>query len=167
MAKSGIPPKFHNIITDIKIDDYILSNRGLYLWGKSGTGKTVMACSIARRLIILGADVKFISSPKFIIDIQCAFRKDGEHVDDILSQNAHKSILIIDDIGAEKLTDFVKQIFYYIINEREQYIKKTIITSNFSLDELDRHIDSRISSRIAGMCDILELKGADRRIKSI
>ena len=73
--------------------------------------------------------------------------------------------MIIDDIGAEKLTEFVRQTFYYIINEREQWLKKTIITSNYSLDELDEYIDGRISSRIAGMCEIVELGGKDRRVK--
>ena len=63
------------------------------------------------------------------------------------------------------MTDFVKQIIYFIINEREQRCLTTIITSNFSLAQLDEHIDSRISSRIAGMCKVIQLSGRDRRLK--
>ena len=73
--------------------------------------------------------------------------------------------LAIDDIGAEKLTEFVRQITYYILNEREQRELPTLITSNFSLMEIDEMIDSRISSRIAGMCEVIKLSGKDRRLK--
>ena len=74
-------------------------------------------------------------------------------------------ILFLDDLGAEKLTDFVRQITYFILNEREQNELTTVITSNFSLKQLDEQIDQRISSRIAGMCEILKFTGDDRRIK--
>jgi len=42
----------------------------------------------------------------------------------------------------------------------------TIITSNFGLNEIDEMIDSRISSRISGMCEVLQIKGKDRRLKT-
>jgi len=51
-----------------------------------------------------------------------------------------------------------------IINYREQNKLQTIITSNFTLDEIDKYIDRRISSRIAGMCEIIRMSG-DKRLK--
>lgn len=165
--EAGIPKRFIDLNTDRDIINFtdIKNPRGLYIWGNVGTGKTVMACSIAKRLIEVRAHVKFLSSAKFIVELQSAWRKEGESVDEILKNIARTEVLIFDDIGAEgKLTDFVRQVFYYLINEREQWCLKTIFTSNFSLDRLDGYIDSRISSRIAGMCDIIEIKSKDRRL---
>ena len=81
-------------------------------------------------------------------------------------KEAVRDALFLDDLGAEKLTDFVRQITYYILNEREQHQLLTVITSNFSIKDLDKQIDSRISSRIAGMCEILKFTGKDQRLKS-
>ena len=73
-------------------------------------------------------------------------------------------LLILDDLGAEKITDFVKQITYYIINEREINCLQTIITSNFNLSQIDEMIDSRVSSRISAY-NILNFGKIDRRIQ--
>ena len=75
-------------------------------------------------------------------------------------------VLIIDDLGANKATEWVRQITYYIINEREQRMLPIVITSNFSLEEIAEQIDSRISSRIAGMCKSIKLSGKDRRLEN-
>lgn len=72
--------------------------------------------------------------------------------------------LCIDDIGAEKMTAFVQQITYYIINYREQEMLHTLITSNFGLQQIDEQIDTRISSRLGGMCKVVKLTGKDRRL---
>jgi DNA replication protein DnaC len=76
----------------------------------------------------------------------------------------YKQLIVLDDFGAEKMTDFVRQVSYLIINYREQNKLQTIITSNFTLDEIDMYIDRRISSRIAGMCEVVRMSG-DKRLK--
>ena len=74
-------------------------------------------------------------------------------------------LLILDDLGAEKTTDWALQSLYIIINKRLSEELQTIITSNLSLDELRDKIGDRIASRIAGMCKIVKLTGRDRRLK--
>ena len=97
--------------------------------------------------------------------LQASFKdKTGESADDLLSRYADIPYLIIDDLGAEKPTEFVRQSTYFLINEREMYERFTIITSNFSLKYLDENIDPRIASRIAGMADIVEMGGGDKRL---
>ena len=161
--KAGIPEKYLEIETDRNIDRY-MEDKGLYVWGKAGVGKTVLACSIAKEFIKAGWPVEYISSPKFIMQLQDLYRNTNESAYSKLEYVSNIPLLIVDDIGAEKLTDFVKQSFYFIINEREQWERNTIITSNYSLDDLDMYIDSRISSRIAGACEVVELTGKDRRL---
>ena len=72
---------------------------------------------------------------------------------------------MIDDLGAEKTTDFVRQTLYYIVNEREQNELPIIVTSNYTLKDLAAKFDERISSRLAGMCKQVKLTGTDRRVK--
>jgi DNA replication protein DnaC len=93
------------------------------------------------------------------------FRKDNESPYDYASEIARfRGILMIDDLGAEKLSDFVRQVTYYIINEREQRMLKTIITTNFTLEQICDQIDPRISSRLVGMCEVVKLSGKDKRL---
>ncbi len=163
LIKIGVPPKYVEVKSD---KDYKnMTNTGTYIWGSAGTGKTVLACSIAGEHILNGGEVSFYSVPKLIMQLQDSVRKDGESYYDILHKISKEEILILDDLGAEKLTDFVRQSLYFLINEREQWERTTIITSNYSLDDLDKHIDGRISSRIAGMCEVVEMTGADKRMK--
>jgi len=176
-----IPKKFWDIDTDKPLDKYKDELCSLFIHGKAGVGKTVLACSLAKLYIKQGYDVKFISYPSFIMELQGMFRQDKdvyryakevawhpEYLDAIAQWNGdpiRKGILIIDDLGATKISEFVQQITYYIINEREMKMLPTIITSNFNLNEINTIIDPRVSSRITGMCEIKKLDGADRRKK--
>ncbi len=182
-----VPPKFLNIETNKpQFDKYKDNPQSLFVWGKCGTGKTVFACSLAKAYITSGIRVRFISYPAFIMQIQSQFKSEGgspyslaeeaalfpfslmaQRSPNVVNQYTGDGVLIIDDLGAEKLTDFCRQITYYILNERELYLRKTIITSNFSLAEIDAQIDPRVSSRIEGMSDkILHFTGSDLRLKN-
>ena len=174
-VQAGLPPRYRSI--DVMIDPallpYATNGRGLFLNGPAGVGKTVTVCRLAVASYQRWADLggtdpgwKFLSFPAFVMELQDAWRK--EATEDtalaLLKKAAAVSHLILDDLGAEKLTEFVRQAVYYLLNEREQWVRPTVITSNFSLAQLDTQFDSRISSRIAGMCDVKAMKGADRRL---
>jgi DNA replication protein DnaC len=155
--------------------------RGVFLHGTAGTGKTTAAIGIMREWFNqrmgfsvpygpehFSSEWRFVNYPTWIIALQGSYRNENkrdETADEMISALTSVHFLIIDDIGAEKMTDFVRQTTYAIINEREMEMRPTFITSNFSLQELNEHIDSRVASRIAGMCEVVELKGRDRRIK--
>jgi len=139
--------------------------KSLFLTGSVGRGKTVFIASVVKAYLKAGIPIKWISFPKFIMELQNMFRSsDDSPYDEAKKVAKYESMLFIDDLGAEKLTEFVSQIMYYIINEREQNMLPTIITSNYSLSEINQQIDARVSSRIAGMCEVLEFKGTDKRI---
>ena len=182
-----LPRRFQKIECDR--DDLVKQGikESMFITGKVGVGKTVLMAGIAKEIIgerfiehckeekerglsylsNRNVGVKWISYSGFIMELQSMFRKEGENTPfEMAEEVAHYGgTLCIDDIGAEKMTAFVQQITYYIINYREQEMLHTLITSNFSLQQIDEQIDTRVSSRIGGMCKIIKLTGEDRRLK--
>ena len=175
----GIPYKFcvENFDVSESLNRFVpmtKRGRGLFLHGTTGTGKTTALISIFKHWLKTHfgwgtsrspsfSDWKFINFPMWIIELQSAYRRDVSP-SELIKELCEKPFLIIDDIGAEKMTDFVRQTTYALINEREMEMRPTFITSNFALQRLNEHIDERVASRIAGMCEVIELKGKDRRI---
>jgi DNA replication protein DnaC len=160
-----IPKKYREIETDKQDLLKTHNNKNLFITGNVGTGKTVFMASVAKHHIRQFINTAWLSYPEFIMKLQSSYRDTtGESPYEIAQKTAtFEGILFIDDFGAEKLTDFVKQITYFILNEREQKMLRTVITSNFSLVQIDEQIDQRISSRICGMCEVLKFSGKDRR----
>ena len=70
----------------------------------------------------------------------------------------------MDDMGAEKTTDWSMSTLYVLIDKRYSEMMPTIITSNLTVAEVADKVGDRIASRIAGMCKVIELKGKDRRL---
>lgn len=162
---SILPKRYRDIESDHIKDFGDVLSLSLFLAGGPGTGKTVLACSLAKKVMAQGGKVKFVSYPAFIMQLQDSFRDDSERPFNIAKQlGRFDGTLIIDDLGAEKLSEYVRQITYFLLNEREQWCLPVIITSNFSLSELNDQVDPRISSRIAGMCKVVKMAGKDKRI---
>jgi len=167
VIKKMLPTKYHSIETDYQemLEKY--EDKNIFIYGDVGRGKTVFMSSMLKRCAHAGLDVMWLSYTSFIMKLQNCFAKEnkGETAYDEAQRIARfNGVLFIDDLGAEKLTDFVRQITYYILNEREQWMGRIVITSNFSLDEIDTLIDRRVSSRICGMCEIVSFsRGKDRR----
>ncbi len=163
-AIKGIPLKYRNIECD---NDLLKENfyKNLFITGRSGVGKTVLAAGIAKKCIKNQLPFKWISYPAFIMELQNLYRDEKESPFEKAEEVANFSgVLIVDDLGANKATEWVRQITYYIINEREQRMLPIVLTSNFSLEEIAEQIDSRISSRIAGVCKSIKLSGKDKRL---
>lgn len=155
-----VPENIQGYIKDIR-----KSRKGLYIHGDVGTGKTHIAYSSYGFLAENGVKVKFVNTTELIFDIKKDFDRspyDKKRHDEVLSE--FKGVLILDDIGAERITDYVAEVFYFIINKRYNDMLPIIFTSNLTLGELADRIGDRTASRIIEMCDVVELKGEDRRI---
>jgi len=163
-----LPLKFRDIDCDRKDLVKQGTEQSMYITGVVGVGKTVLMAGIVKEILKdFSKRVIWISYPGFIMKLQSLFRMNDEITPFGRAEEVaeFEDVLAIDDLGSEKITDFVKQITYYIINYREQECLHTLITSNFSLQEIDNQIDTRISSRIGGMCKIVKIEGKDRRLQ--
>ena len=128
-----IPKKYINIDCDKPEMVKKGVDHSLFIFGPCGVGKTVLMANVAKELIKTRKRVEWISYPEFIMTLQNLYKKEGEDTPFEIAEKiaTFSGCLCIDDLGAEKMTDFVKQITYYIINCREQEMLHTIITSNY------------------------------------
>lgn len=132
----------------------------IYLWGAAGVGKTHLATAIARQF-----KDGWIFKPQQIYR-KCRGLKDGAEEQAAIDKYIKVPVLVIDDLGVDKRTDFSFSTLYEIIDGRDMARRNgMIITSNLSLNGLAERLgDDRIASRIAGMCRVVEIVGKDYRI---
>ena len=139
----------------------------LYLYGTCGTGKTHLAAAITRELLIQWKEVVFRFLPRLFFDIRKTFQGEiGQSEQDSIQRCVTCGYLVLDDFGVEKCTDWVREKLNFIIPERGNNFKPTVMTANISLDGLAIRIRERVSSRIAGMGKIVHVLGPDWRVKS-
>ncbi len=153
------------------VKDYLEGKnpQGLYIFGQVGSGKTHLACSIANQLIKSGIEVLFIVVPDYIDDIKFSWDESTSYREkEILDQGREATILIMDDLGAHSYSDWTKSKIYSILNHRINTGLPTIITSNLNFQDIEKYLDTRISSRIIELCRPLMLqvdKNEDIRLK--
>lgn len=146
-------------------------NQGLLFYGGVGTGKTYAAACIANYLLSRRRSVVMTSFVK-LLESMMNFKEDDSV---LISRLNRAKLLIIDDLGAERSTDFALEKVYNIVDSRYRAKLPVILTTNLSMDELMQATDiryTRIYDRIFEMCYPLEFVGrswrkteANRRFK--
>ena len=140
--------------------------KGLYLYSNiKGSGKTRMAISIGNALMkVKRIGVKYTTTIDLLDEIKRTFDKDSLMTESELINSIKKvDVLILDDVGVENPTPWVKSIFYSILDGRMDNNKITIFTSNLSMDELQH--DDRLKSRIEKMALPIEFPEESIRSK--
>lgn len=142
------------------------SGQGLILIGGYGTGKTHLAVAILHELLEKSVSGLFITVPELLAEIRKSFDNKSDS-GQLLNKLKTVQFLILDDLGAEKPTEWVKEQIFVIINSRYENMKSTVITSNCVITELENRIGPRTVSRIIEMCDGVLLDGEDYRKKKL
>lgn len=178
---AGIPPKFRNFTIAALtknpgllsiIENYIENfeedrSKGLYLWWNIGAGKTTTAAIVANELIgKYWVDCLMINWATWLSMVKDSFdNKMNTTGKNLLARLRSSRLLIIDDIHQEKGTDWVREQLFITINHRYEQGLPTIITSNFSIEDIAERYNGQIASRLIETCEIIEFTGEDRRQK--
>jgi DNA replication protein DnaC len=141
--------------------------KGLWLFGDVGTGKTSLAMLVSKAALEAGRSVAIYSMPRLLSDIKETYEDRSERsYMQLFERVVGVDLLHIDDLGAEKRTEWVLEQLYSIINERWQEQKSIVVTTNLiDVDELREQIGPRTVSRLHEMCDLIPIMGRDRRMQ--
>ena len=140
-----------------QIDENLDGGRGLWFYGSVGTGKTTLAMLVSRAALDAGRSVAIYSLPRLLAEI-----REGLYVD-FLDRLAAVDLLHVDDVGAERTSDWVLEQLYAIVNARYEDERSVTITTNLERDELVEQIKERTVSRLEEMCTLVPLYGEDAR----
>lgn len=152
---------------------------GAYFWGEVGTGKTLLAAIIAQEFLQAGKSVLFESVYNLLSEFYEIYRgKSDKSEEELLNELYTAQLLVLDDFGMEKATQFVGATLSKIMDAR--YNRRgitTLITSNYSLEQIKARLNkptdakgddiclngSRIYDRCIEICKPIHLKGESRR----
>jgi len=142
------------------------SSGSLLFTGAPGLGKTMLASCIARNVSKRGFSVVYDTFPSIFLKYESEKfgRGDGDELSQSIRRYREADLLIADDLGSEMHTAFTSMVLYELTNSRLITGRKTIITTNLTVQEIYARFTPAIASRIAGEFHVVEFVGSDIRI---
>ncbi len=175
------------------VDCYPDVDKGLLFMGSVGTGKTHLAVAALRELVrTKGARGLYVNALDLVQELQMAFDGGGASREEVLRPVTDSELLVLDELGAGRLTEWVRDLLYYVINARYMSRRVTVFTTNFLdapqpprgdekagigaggpeagkgerwQETLADRISERLRSRLYEMADVVELRGEDYRAR--
>ncbi len=138
-------------------------NLGILFWGDVGTGKTFAAACIANALLEKQVPVLMTSFPKILDQMGSMYSEERQRY---IASLGRYPLLVIDDLGCGRSTEYTREQVYAVIDERYKSHLPLIVTTNLTIGEIRDPADSaraRIFSRILEMCTPVFVGGQDRR----
>jgi DNA replication protein DnaC len=158
-----------------------VEGKGLLLTGESGVGKTHLIVALLKGLIEKGADGLFLDYQELLKRIQSSYDpslQTAEHR--IIRPMLETEVVVIDDLGANRPTDWVQDTINYILNHRYNEKKPTLLTSNLREERMsgpegnrrthetfEERVGTRVASRLHEMCRIVEIHADDYRKRQV
>lgn len=180
VERADIPPTLK--LYDSWGDDGVY---GYYLYGEQGRGKSEMASGIVRRYLSDGIrrlgknayhefrSAKFINVPDWLAIMRSTYGKRGSSDEEVMQRYSGVGLLVLDDIGKGKMTEWAIDMIYRVIDNRYRNGRPTTYTTQYDLQRLagmfasgtDAETASAIASRIGGTCVQVRVDGPDWRTR--
>jgi DNA replication protein DnaC len=170
---AGMTIRYALSISQTLVRQYPNNDIGLLFLGPCGVGKTHLAVATIKALINKGIPCLFYDFRDLLKEIQDSYNPISQMTElKVLGPVYEAEVLVLDELGASKPTDWVRDTMTQIINTRYNDKKLTIFTSNY-LDEsqdpneetLTDRVGVRLRSRLHEMCKVVLIKGDDYRLK--
>lgn len=168
LAEAGVPARYRGCSLEswrgavpAALKGYHGDPDTVFLWGTTGTGKTHLATAVLREWAIGGRSVAWRDVPL----LTWTLRGDLDKAAGLVASLAAPALLVLDDLGAERQTDYVQDALTALLRRRLNGCKATILTSNVA-PEAFGEMDPRLASRLAGGV-VLNMSGPDRRLGGV
>jgi DNA replication protein DnaC len=151
-----------------EIEANLVAGRGLWLMGDVGTGKTSLAMLVSKAALEAGRSVAIYSLPRLLARIRRTYDADAGEQSylEFFDRLTSVDLLHVDDLGAEKRSDWVLEQLYAIVNERYESERSVVVTTNLDQPALEEQIGARTVSRLVEICgDPVPLFGDDLRYR--
>lgn len=143
-------------------------SKGLLLIGREGTGKTHVAISVLKEVLRRGFTGLYWNVPELFLELRRIIADPGTTSEaDVFDEARRVDLLVLDDLGAERQSEYVTDRLYVLINGRYENDTATIITTNRTRDELKAQLGPRIVSRIGEMTVDVEFPEGDYRVQHL
>ena len=167
---------FEKLVRELAGGGYLEARENVLLIGNSGTGKTHLAVAAMQQIMrekVPAVRGRFADFTSLVLEMQMTFDGSGSSRE-ILQPLIEADLLVLDELGAGKTTQWVMDLLYYLVNTRYLEERVTIFTTNFSdfpkrtgEESLTDRVSPRIRSRLFEMCRRLELRGRDYRAERL
>ena len=148
----------------MKFDQMVEKDQGLIFWGSVGTGKSFAAACIANYLLDRKVPVVMTSFVKLL----GVFQSGRDEETSILNRLGYAKLVIFDDLGAERGTDYALEKVYNIVDSRYRKSLPMILTTNLTIEEMKSEVDMRyrrIYDRVFETCYPMQFTGPSWRMK--
>lgn len=154
------------------VESYPAVDAGLLVVGPVGVGKTHLVAAILAELVDRkGARGLFCDFTDLLERIQASYGAGGDQsADEILTPYREAEVLVLDELGARRPTDFSRDVLYGLLNTRYNRKRITLVTTNFADvpekaggETLELRVGSAVRSRLAEMCQLVAVSGPDFR----
>jgi DNA replication protein DnaC len=149
--------------------------QGLLLSDGVDTGKTTLLVALIRslqeRLIKQKRAVRLVTVPDFLRELRAGFEPQrqalGESYSRMMDQYRTCGVLVFDDLGAERLSEWVAEQVYMLVDHRYRQRLPIFASSNFSKEELAQRLDRRVLDRLRETCTMIEVVGPNWRDQAV
>ena len=138
-----------------------LDARSLLIAGPTGVGKTWQAYGALRAAVCSASAPKWEATT--FADFTAALRPGAKDPEASLKTFRETHLLLVDDLGAAKNSEWVEEITYRLLNGRYEDVRPSIFTTNLPLPQLREQLGDRLASRLVEMCAVVAMEGSDRR----
>jgi DNA replication protein DnaC len=154
------------------LDEETFRERSLLFTGGAGRGKTHLGIAILKTLLKKGVPCLFVDFHELLSEIRSSYDEISQTSEyQILHPILNVEVLMLDDLGSIRMTDWMQDTVFHIINLRYNYRRPLIVTSNLGMEgsrisgqeTLQDRLGYRVISRLYEMCTTLELDGPDYR----
>jgi DNA replication protein DnaC len=170
MARDPARAPVHDAVKEFveAIDERLANGDGIWLMGDVGTGKTTLAMLVSKAAVEAERAVAIYSLPRLLARVRRTYDAETgeESYLEFFERLTSVDLLHIDDLGAEKSSDWVLEQLYAIVNERYEAQRSMVVTTNLDQVALEEQIGPRTVSRLVEICgDPLPLFGEDLRYR--